>query len=556
MEIERVDEFNAYLIPWTLDRTKAEVRAACQEFGVMGAPINTVADMLADENILAREFFQQIEHPTTGTLTYPGYHFKLHRDEGPMPPRRRAPLLGEHTAEVVAATEARAPIQPPPPAARMRAKRTLPLAGLRIIDFTLVLAGPYGAMQLADWGAEVIRVESLQHFPTSTRGVMARPPREIVAGQANSAAGFAYPDHDPGARPWNRVSAFNHHSRNKLSMTVDLRRPEGQEVLERLIAISDGLLENNLPENIEKQGVTWERLSRINPRMVMVRIPGYGLTGRYRGLRSMGMHMEAFAGHPAIRTYSDLSYEYIPLGVPSDAAGGMGAALAFMMGLRYRDLTGRGVQVESATAENFVPFLGEFVMDYTMNGRLWPQMGNDHFWMAPHNVYPCRGEDRWVTIACRDDLEWRRVCEMLHRPELADDPRFALQQDRYANRREIDRIIAEWTRPRDAFWVMHRAQQLGIPAGVVMTEADIFENPQLLEREFFQEVTHPEAGTHKHVRGAWQASNTPLPTARHAPRLGEDNEYVYRDLLGFSPGEYQHFEELGHIGMDFDASVA
>ena len=210
------------------------------------------------------------------------------------PPRRsdaRATLLGEHTKEVLTAA-------PKPPASSARAAQVegrLPLEGVRILDFTVVLAGPYSTMQLADWGAEVIRVESLHHFANTTRGLMARPTPELIAAQSGATAGIGYPNDEAGERPWNRVSLFNHHARGKRSVTLDLRRPEGQEVLERLIAISDGLIENNLPRNIERQGVTWERASKINPRFVMVRMPGYGVEGPYRELRSMGMHMEAFS---------------------------------------------------------------------------------------------------------------------------------------------------------------------------------------------------------------------------------------------------------------------
>jgi benzylsuccinate CoA-transferase BbsF subunit len=269
----------------------------------------------------------------------------------------------------------------------------------------------------------------------------------------------------------------------------------------------------------------------------------------------MGMQMEALAGHPAIRSYPGLSYEYIPLGVPSDAAGGVGAAFAFLMGVRYRDQSGHGVEVEAATTENFVPLLGEFLMDYTMNGRVPTQMGNDHFWLAPHNVYTCRGTDRWVTIACRTDEEWRRLAEIMHRPELAEDERFATMEARYAHRGELDPLITEWTSTLEPRWIFHRLQRDGIPAGVVYPEAEVFEDRHLRERGFFLTVTHPEAGTHEYAGPAWLASHTPREIWRHAPRLGEDNEYVYRELLGFSDEEYRHFEELGHIGMDYDPSV-
>ncbi len=547
---ERVEQFKEYLLPWMAERTKKEIRDISQQFGVLGGPINTIADLIEDENFRYRRFFQTIDHPETGPLQYPGYHHTLYREDEPMPKRRRAPRLGEHTREVMdGLPPRRAPAASSPPERRDR----LPLEGVRIIDFTVVFAGPYSTMHLAEWGAEVIRVESLQHFASNTRGTVARPPQSLIDSMKTIAS--AYPDDEPGERPWNRAGTFNHHARNKLSMTVDLTRPEGQEILHRLVEVSDGLMENNLPPNIEKHGVGWEQLSRVNPRLVMVRIPAFGVEGPYRGYRTFGNHMEALTGHPAIRSYPDLSYEYAPTGVPSDAASGVGSAYALLMGLRYRERTGKGLMVELATAENFVPLLGEFVMDYTMNGRLWEKMGNDHFWLAPHNVYPAHGIDRWVTIAVRHEEDWRRLCDAMRREDLVDDPRFRDMASRYANRRELDAIIAEWTSIRDPRWVMERLQYEGIPAGAVMNDADAYEDRHHDARGFFETISTPEAGTHRYVGRAWKASATPEPPARPAPLLGEHNEYVYRELLGYSEAEYRRFEELGHVGTEYDARV-
>ena len=294
----------------------------------------------------------------------------------------------------------------------------LPLRGVRILDLTVVWAGPYATMHLGDFGAEVIRVESTQHFPNNTRGAVAHPSPALVEASRNSGAG--YPDDEVGERPYNRFAGFNAHARNKLSMTVDLRRPEGQEVFARLVRASDGLIENNLVPNIEKQGVTWERLSAINPRLILVRMPAFGLDTPYREYRTFGAHMEALAGHPVIRAYPDLGLEYAPWGVPADAAAGYMGAFAFLMGLRYRRQTGKGLMIEAASAENFVPLIGEFVMDYTMNGRVWQQMGNEHWWQAPHNVYRCLGENRWVTIAVEDEEQWQALAALV-RGGLAED---------------------------------------------------------------------------------------------------------------------------------------
>jgi benzylsuccinate CoA-transferase BbsF subunit len=209
------------------------------------------------------------------------------------------------------------------------------------------------------------------------------------------------------------------------------------------------------------------------------------------------------------------------------------------------------VLIESATAENFVSFLGEFVLDYSMNGRTWEQMGNDHMVWAPHNVYRCAGDERWVTIAVRNDEEWAALCDAMRRPDLVTDPRFATASERHAHRREVDPIVEAWTCERDAYWVMYRLQECGIAAGVTMSESEVLESRQHEARGFFQEVEHPESGRYRHTGRLWNASKTERVPARPAPLLGQDNEYVYKDLLGFSDEEYRRFEEAGHIGMDY-----
>jgi len=430
--------------------------------------------------------------------------------------------------------------------------RYLPLKGLRIIDLTVVWAGPYCTMQLADWGAEIIRVESLQHFASSTRGFVAHMPQVMAENSANQ--GFGLPDDLVGERPWNRQPIFNGNGRNKLSMTVDLGRPDGQEIFDRLVRISDGVIENNLPPNIEKQGITWERLSQINPQLVLLRIPAFGIEGPYRGYRTFGNHMEALSGHPVLRAYPNMSLDYAPSGVPADAASGVGSALAFLMGLRQRRKTGKGLMVEVATAENFIPLIGEFVMDYTMNGRVHEHLGNTHPTLAPHNVYACAGTDRWVAIAVRSDEEWKRFRATVHRPEL-DDPAYETMEGRHARRDEIDRVIGSWTSIRDPFWIAERLQNEGIAAGIVTHERDVFESRQLEARGFWRTLTHPETGTQRNPGPLWQASETPVELRRAAPRLGEDNEYVYKGLLGCSDEEYRELEAAGHIGMDYDPSV-
>ncbi len=440
----------------------------------------------------------------------------------------------------------------PSPIARDPGRKRLPLEGVRILDFTVVWAGPYATQLLAEWGAEVIRVESTQFFPSTTRGVIARTTKQMVE-QTGQSSGF--PDGDPGARPWNRAALFNVHARNKLSMTVDLMRPDGQEVLEQLVRISDGLIENNAVATMERAGISWERLSKVNPELVMVRMPAFGLSGPYRSYRTFGSHMEAVVGHYSIFGYTGADPSSSGTSLAADPAAGVAGALAFAAGLRHRRRTGKGLQLELSTAENFATYLGEYVMDYTMNGTLHDYVANRDPVAAPQGVYPCAGEDRWIAITVETDGEWSALCAVMGQPELASDQRFVSLEGRRANHDALDQIVASWTSELDAIETMSRLQAEGVRAGAVMNEADAFADPQLAERGYWEELHHPEAGTHLYPGVLWKAERTPNRLERAAPRLGEDNEYVYKELLGFDDAQYAAFERSGHIGMDYDESI-
>ena len=429
----------------------------------------------------------------------------------------------------------------------------LPLEGIRVLGITLVWAGPHATQLLADWGAEVIRVEPIQVFQPQTRGDRPRPSKEEVETKQMWAAG--YPDWDPGQRPWNRFPAFNNHGRNKLGMTLDLTQPEGCAIFDQLVAISDVLVENNVPETAEKLGLSYERLRRINPTLIMVRMPGFGLNGPYKNFRCLGSHIDAVTGHTWVRGYPDLDLGYRNDVYFSDAAGGIGGALAVMMALRHRRRTGKGQLVELAQVDNFAGYMGEVVMEYRMNGRVQSTMGNRHPAMAPHGCYPCQGEDNWVTIAVGSEEEWHSLCRAMDNPQWAREDRFSDMLGRLKHQDELDEPIGRWTRKRDKHEVMYLLQKEGVAAGAVLTQAEVYTDPHLRERGLFQKVTHPEAGTHLYPAIPAKLSKTPNTIRRPPVLLGEHNEFVYKELLGVTETEYHRLEETGHIGMDYPSHV-
>ncbi len=432
--------------------------------------------------------------------------------------------------------------------------RKLPLEGVRILDITVVWAGPYATQLLAEWGAEIIRIESTQHFQATTRGQVVRPTKEMSAIRGGMGG---FPQRDPGERPWNRGPSFNHHARNKKSMTVDLTKPEGQEVFEDLVRKSDGLIENNVPVSMERVGVTWERVSKANPKFVMLRMPAFGLDGPYKNYRTFGSHMAANVGHYSVMGYRGEDAAITGNTLVADAAGGAGGALAFASGLRYARKNEKGIFIEIASAENFATYLGDFMIDFTMNGTLPELEGNRHRVLAPQGTYSCSGEDRWLTISVTGDEEWRMLCRVMDRDDLARDPRFASHDGRRENHDSLDEEITVWTVDQDPAEAMRVLQGAGIAAGVVMNDADAYADPHLNNRGFWEPLEHPEVegGPRFHTGSLWKAERTPRKHWRAAPRLGEDNEYVYKELLGFSDEKYREFEADGHIGMDYAPHV-
>jgi crotonobetainyl-CoA:carnitine CoA-transferase CaiB-like acyl-CoA transferase len=428
----------------------------------------------------------------------------------------------------------------------------LPLEGIRVVDVTVVWAGPHCTQLLAEWGAEVIRVEPLQHIQPSTRGAeITITPQVMARSRVAGPPLHSFPDYEPFPRPWNRSPAFNSHARNKKSMTLDVTLPEGLALFRRLIALADVFVENNVAETIEKAQIRYEDLVPYNPRLIMLRMPAYGLSGPYKNYRSFGTHMESMTGHHHLRSYQDQDPSMTGDAFTADAAGGVMGALGVVMALRHRRRTGKGQLIELAQAENFMPYLGEIVLDTSMNHRNWPSQGNDHLSHAPHNVYPCRGEDRWITIDVATDAEWAALCRVLGGPAWSSEPRFADTLSRWQHRADLDRLLAAWTADQDVHDLFDRLIAAGVTAGVVQDEADTFACPQLNERGFFEELNHPEFGTYRYPGLTFSMSNTPNHLRRHPVRLGEDNDYVYRELLGVSTEEYAELEARGHIGMDY-----
>ena len=435
-------------------------------------------------------------------------------------------------------------------AARDAAHR-LPLEGIRVAAVTVVWAGPHVTQLLAEWGADVIRVEPMNRVQPYSRLSLQRQIPEVQRIQAQNGVTFSLtPDLDPGDDPWNRSAAFNAHARNKRAMTCDITSPEGHETFLRLIEHCDVLIENNVPETIEKAHITYEELRAVNPNLIMLRMPAFGLTGPYKNFRGFGTHVEGMIGHHHLRSYEDLGLEYTGDAYTADAIAGVLGAFAVTAAVRHRERTGQGQQIEMPLAEAFLPVLGEWILDYTYNGRVAPSQGNRHATHAPHGVYPTAGDDNWIAIDVATDQEFVALNAILE-ATLHEDERFATATARLEHRADLDAALGEQTASWEKNELFHALQGRGVIAGPVMDELDALASPQLEARGWFEEVTQPGVGTHRHPGLLFKMANTPNQIRRPPPALGEDNDEIYLNLLGYSREEYEALIAKGLVGTTY-----
>ncbi len=423
---------------------------------------------------------------------------------------------------------------------------TYPLEGVRVLDMCPLFAGNFANSLLADLGAEVIKVESIQYWQYGCRGATARPTKQDIM---RGGGGWGYWQNEPGDRPWDRNGGFNTLSRGKLSFTVDLRRPEGVDVFKRLVKVSDIIVESNAATLLPRLGIDYPVLREVKPDIIVVRMPGFGLSGPRWSYPASAQTMESASGHTLLKGYPDVD----PVAggatsITSDGAAGLGASVAAMMALHYRRRTGKGQLVEFAQAEHFMPLLGQFYMDYILNRRMPTVMSNRHPSAAPCGCYPCAGSDQWVDITVYNDEQWHGFRRALGDAGWTGDPELATVTGRYRKQDEMDKQIAEWTRTRDRYEVMRIMQGQGVPCGPVLSSKDTFSDQHLKAKGHFQEMSPPAAGTYPEPGIPWRMSRTPLRVQRPAPMLGQHNEYIYKEVLGISDEEYARLEAEGHIG--------
>ena len=384
-----------------------------------------------------------------------------------------------------------------------------PLAGLRVLELGTLLAGPFCGQLLGDFGAEVIKIE---------------PP-----GQG-----------DP-MRVWGREKANGKSlwwpvvARNKKAITLDLRQPEGQQLLRELVAKADFLLENFRPGTMEKWGLGWAELSAINPRLIMIRVSGFGQTGPYSRQAGFGAIGEAMGGLRYV--VGDPSTPPSRMGISiGDSLAATFACVGALSALHHRERTGRGQVVDSAIYEAVLNMMESLVTEYDKANFIRERTGAILPNVAPSNVYKTR--DGMVLIAANQDTVFARLAEAMGQPELSSDPRYSSHGARGAHQAELDGRVEAWTSTLSTREVLDLMDKHGVPAGLIYRPPDMLDDPHFKAREAIVSVPHPDFGDLRMQNVAPKLSETPGSIRSPSPAMGQHNDEVYQGLLGLDDTRY------------------
>ena len=515
MRAQNWDVLKPYLDEWMQTWTVEELFKAGQERRICFAPVYSMEQLPRQRQLQERNIFVEVSHPAAGTLSHLGPPYRFQDDWWQI--TRPAPLLGEHNREIL-----NRPARSASPAARPQSSASrLPLEGIRVVDFSWAWAGPFCAMQLAHLGAEVIRVES----------------------QARPDLGRRVPIYPTGMEPGlNRSGYANQWHQGKKSTLLNLSKPQAIPIAKALIETSDVVVENYATGVMERLGLGYAELKQRNPGLIMASISGYGHTGPQKNYMGYGPAIVPLTGLSSLTGYADGGPSEVGISY-GDPNGGLNAAVAITAAVIAKKRTGQGQYIDVSLWESMAVLVFEGWMDYAMNQRQPQRIGNRDPLMAPHNCFRCAGQDEWVSIACGTDDEWRALCQTIGRPELADDARFQTAAARKANEDALEELLTAWTQDQDKWQVTRTLQAARVAAFPSMTSKDLADDPHLNARGFFARLEHPEVGVRAHTAMPWRLSNAPNGVRTPAPLIGNDTDYVMRELLGYAAQEVAELKD-------------
>ncbi|MFV0259418.1 MAG: CaiB/BaiF CoA transferase family protein [Acidimicrobiales bacterium] len=502
---EPIEEYNRVkdiLTRFFADKTKAELLDAALTRRVLITPITTTAEVVDGDQLADRSYWEEVTVPGHGPVRFPGPMAKF--SASPLAPLGPAPALGADTEAVLAATPRRPALAdltggPAPDDDR-------PLAGVKVLDFMWAMAGPAASRVLADAGATIVRVESVNKLDAIRT---LAPFRDDVVDPENSGI-------------WNNMNA------GKQGLALDMSRPGAVDVVWDLIDWADIVLESFSPKAMKAWGLDHERVLARRPEVIMASSCLMGQSGPLSLLAGFGTMAAAISGFFYPVGWTDRPPSG-PFSAYTDYTSPRWLVAAIMAALEHRRVTGRGQYIDLAQAEAALHLMAPALLDYSVNGRIWERNGNRDLVFAPQGSYRCAGPDRWVAIACTTDDQWATLAGVLNRPDLAG----LTVAERHTRHDELDALLAAWTADQDDDTVMHHLQGLGVPAHAVNNSDKLVADPQLAHRHHFVEVTHAKQGTTVVEGPRFQLSRTPLRVVYGGPTFGEHTFEILTERLGY-----------------------
>jgi crotonobetainyl-CoA:carnitine CoA-transferase CaiB-like acyl-CoA transferase len=488
---------------WCAARDKEQVTRLLAAAGCPVGAYASPADLVASPQLAHRGFFQQVDQPGVGIVTLPGVAYRLSatpvRVEG-------APRLGAGTGLPVR------PDEPPP----RELPPAGPLEGIRVLDFTWAAAGPYATLLLAFLGAEVIKVESSRRLDPARRGFM----------------------QDYGGV--NRSPNFDELNLNKRSFVVDLTQPAGLELVTRLVAVSDVVVDNFRPGVMARYGLDAETLRAQRRDLIVASSSANGATGPEAAGAGLASVFGATGGLGEQTGYPDGPPTEV--GESTDYRSANALAIALLAALLHRQRSGEGQAIDLASREVVVSTAPHALLAHLAGADWTPRVGNDDRALSPHGLYPCADSDDWIAIAVRGQPDWKELCEVLGEPGWGES--FSTAPERAGARETIDKVISAWTQQHTSGDAFRQLQARGIPASPSFTNKDLATDPHVVARQVFVEVDHPDIGRHLVMRAPWIMAGADCSIRRSGPLLGQDNAYVLETILGISPGEHAQYADV------------
>jgi crotonobetainyl-CoA:carnitine CoA-transferase CaiB-like acyl-CoA transferase len=521
MTREQAEKLMDSLGKFFMNHTKDELLKLAVENRFQLGPCNNAEDVLKHPQLAARKFWKEIEHPGLGKLKFPGG--AVMTTQGYVGPRTRAPKIGEHNEEILKALDSYKKSAEKP----KTYDNKKPFEGVKVVQLCWAGVGVYTCNYLSHYGATTIRVE------TSTRP----DPVRLFAPFAPT---------KPGEPLGLERSAFFTitHTAPEMGISLNFKQPEALEIFKKLVKWADVVAEGFPAGVMDKQGLDYEGLKKINPNIIMFRTCGYGHTGPMADQPGFGSILTAVTMMDNIVGWEDRP-PIPPSTYYTDQLSPMYASLAIMAALDYRRRTGKGQYIDHSQVETGLNYMTPLILDYQVNHRELKPKGNKSDYAAPHGIYRCKGEDRWVAIAVTNDEEWQSFAKAIGSPKWALDNKYAKAADRVKNSDVLDKLVESWTINYPPEAVEEMLQKAGVGAGVVANAQDIDEDPQMNYYNFYREIEHPYVGKLRYYHPA-PIKLSAVETAVGRPvLLGEHTDYICTKILGMSQNEVDKLRQKG-----------